>query len=157
MTRDQKLERWANRELPRHVDNMILEQDGQILAFGRYLLETSRDCCTVSMDNRTVHVFANRRTAISWCTAHKLRQGRLTEEIKNLDQLKQDLTADIQQRQKQAQRSNRTEFRDLVAVKLQPKQARLTVTVTELEKCIKLAKYLQLKGFNNETLRTSSA
>lgn len=157
MTQDQKLERWANREVPRHVDHMILEQDDQILAFGVYLLEMGKDGCAVYIDQKLAYNFSNRRTAISWCTAHKLRQHQLQQEIIDLDTTKQQLTWAIAQTQTHIQRSQRTDFKDMVSIKLQPKQLRLRTVTSELEKCIKLAKYLQLKGFNNETLRTSSA
>jgi hypothetical protein len=157
MNTNQKLERWANREIPRHVDHMILEQDGQVLAFGRYLLERLDDGCAVYIDNQLMQVFGNRRTAMSWCVAHRLRQTTLAADILRWDIQRQDLQHEIAQRQRQIQRSQKTEFRDLVAVKLQPRQSMLSHAGQELEKCIKLAKYLQLKGFNNETLRTSGA
>lgn len=156
MTQDQKLERWANRELPRHVDAMILEQDGQYLAWGEYLLEPSKQGCSVWLKDQLVHVFANKRVAMSWCTASKYQQSRLADQIMELDITKNDLVREIQQRQQHIQRSQRPEFKDLVTVKLQPTQDKLASTVSELEKCINLAKYLQLKGFNNETLRTSN-
>jgi hypothetical protein len=156
MTRNQKLERWANQELPRHVDAMILEQDGQYLVWGEYLLEPSKHGCPVWIKNQLVHVFANKRVAMSWCTASKYRQRRLADQIIELDITRHDLISEIQQRQTNIQRSQRPEFKDLVTVKLQPTQDKLASTVSELEKCINLAKYLQLKGFNNETLRTSN-
>lgn len=157
MNQNQKLERWANREIPRHVNHMILEQDGQVLAFGRYLLDPRDDGCAVYIEDRLIHVFSNRRIAMSWCVGHQLRQRILTQDIMHWDTQRQDLQSEITQRQRQAARSQKPEFRDLVTVKLQPRQSLLAHAVRELEKCIKLAKYLQLKGFNNETLRTSGA
>ncbi len=157
MNRNQKLERWANQELPRHVDSMILEQDGQYLAWGEYLLEPSKQGCAVWVKDRLMHVFGNKRVAMSWATASKWRQRALADQILELDKTRQDLVLQIQQRQQHINTSKKVEFRDLVTVKLQPMQDKLTATVSELEKCINLAKYLQLKGFNNETLRTSSA
>ena len=44
MTREQKLERWAEREIQRNLHNLILDSDqGRVLAFGRW--EINRGSC----------------------------------------------------------------------------------------------------------------
>jgi hypothetical protein len=39
-------------------------------------------------------------------------------------------------------------------MKLQPKIDQYNSVTAELEKCVNQAKYMQIKGFNNETART---
>ena len=148
MTRDQKLERFAERELKRVLSELIIEDDsGGLVAFGRYYLKADSAGVTVSQSNDLVAVFSNKKTAISWCVADRLSQYRLAQNILILDKKKQTLSADIVCRSGQRDRSRRADFREMVLTKLAPKQAQLTMLNQELEKCLNSAKYLQLRGF----------
>ena len=49
------------------------------------------------------------------------------------------------------------EFQEIVETKIQPELDAVAGVRAELEKCINSAKYLQLRGFSNETARTSRA
>ena len=71
-----------------------------------------------------------------------------------LDRKKQILTADINCRRSMGERGRTEEFREIVNTKIQPKVAQLSSVSTELEKCVNQAKYIQIRGFNNETART---
>jgi hypothetical protein len=51
----------------------------------------------------------------------------------------------------QAARGRHEDFYETVNTKIQPKQAVLDSVQAEIEKCINSAKYLQLRGFSNET------
>jgi hypothetical protein len=54
-----------------------------------------------------------------------------------------------------ADRSRNNGFSEVVLTKLQPKVQQHTLVDQELEKCLISAKYIQLRGFQNETARTS--
>ena len=43
---------------------------------------------------------------------------------------------------------------EIINMKLQPKIDQYNSVTAELEKCVNQAKYMQIKGFNNETART---
>ena len=45
-------------------------------------------------------------------------------------------------------------FYEIINMKLQPKIDQYNSVTAELEKCVNQAKYMQIKGFNNETART---
>ena len=47
-----------------------------------------------------------------------------------------------------------SEHRTIVELKLRTRKDRLKLLDNELSKCINLAKYWQIRGFNNETVRT---
>jgi hypothetical protein len=61
------------------------------------------------------------------------------------------LADDIACRQKQAERSQDASFTETVNTKIEPKIISLNSINRELEKCLISAKYLQIRGFNNET------
>lgn len=151
-SQDQKLERWAEREFVRNIRHTIIDdQSGAYVAFGRYYLEPTAHGCSVSTWDRHIHTFANKRTAISWCVADKYHQYNLANNLQMLDSKKQQMTADIHCRQARAHRGSSEDFYEIVITKIQPKQELLNSVIAELEKCINSAKYLQLRGFSNET------
>ena len=148
MTRDQKLERWAERELKRVYTEIIIDDEqGGYVAFGRYHLRPESGGFAVYHSDDLVATFSSKRTAMSWCVADRLQQYRLAQNIRILDIKKQSLTADIHCRRGQAERSVKPEFREMVRTKLAPKIENLTLLNQELEKCLNSAKYLQLRGF----------
>lgn len=157
MTREQKLERWAEREVRRNLHTMIVDDEsGGYVAFGQYHLRPADQVFEVyTLSNNLIGTFSNKRTAISWCVADNHKQLRLAHSIKTLDKKKQILSADIYCRRQMADRSRNTGFSEVVLTKLQPKVQQHTWVDQELEKCLNSAKYIQLRGFQNETARTS--
>lgn len=158
MTEDQKLEKFATRELARNLDTMILPDDnGGYVVFGKYHLVPDHAGVTVHTLDDQMGCFSNKRSAISWCIADKRQQVKLAHNIKFLDQKKQVLAADIQCRSNVAKNGHTEEFYELVTTKIQTKIESYNTLNTELEKCLISAKYLQIRGFNNETARTSGS
>lgn len=155
MTHEQKLEQFAERELVRHINNIIVPQGShEYVAFGRYYIITRNCGVTVCSWDREIHRFENQRHALSWCIADRHQKLNLAHQILNLDAKHQQLSNDIYCRRAQARRSKSYQFYENVEAKIQPKLSQLKAVATELEKCIKTAKYLQAKGFTNETART---
>jgi hypothetical protein len=155
MTPTEKLERFADRELRRNIQHMVVDNgNGTVVAFGVYVIHQTRESVTVSTPDQDHGKFSNQRTAMSWCTADKFKKYNLAREIQQLDQRRQGLVNDLHCRMTLRDRSRDTEFKETVTTKLEPKIQRLRYVNTELEKCINQAKYLQIRGFNNETART---
>jgi hypothetical protein len=155
MTVEQKLEQWAEREFRRHVDNIIVDDlDHGLIVFGKYYLQSEHNSCTVLQSDDSKLCFSNKKTALSWCVADKYHQYALANNIQILDQKRQILSADIDCRQRQIHNSKNYNFTETVAAKLSVKSTKLQAINTELEKCIKTAKYFQIRGFSNETART---
>jgi len=157
MTQEQKLERWAEREIRRNLHTMIVsDQSGGYVAFGRYHLRPADQAFDVyTPGDNLAGTFSNKRTAISWCVADNHNQLNLAQSIKTLDTKKQTLSADIYCRRQVADRSRNNGFSEVVLTKLQPKVQQHALVDQELEKCLNSAKYIQLRGFQNETARTS--
>lgn len=154
MNQDQKLEHWAEREIQRNIHKIIIgdEQIGYVV-FGKYHIEPEDGRFAVRTWDRTIHCFANKKTAISWCVADKINHLNLANQILNLDQKQQVLSTDINTRKALGNRGRTEEFAEIVNTKIQPKIEQHKMVAAELEKCINLAKYIQIRGFNNETAR----
>lgn len=158
MTREQKLHRWAQREITHHIDNIILDDwQGGMLAFGRYEIQPGDQEFVVTRDNELQGKFTTRRVALSWCVADNKRIWDLRQRIAMLDQRRRRLNQDILARKRAQSRASDWFRRSLAQDKLQNRHYQLANTNFELEKCLARAKYLQLRGSQNETARTRTA
>lgn len=155
MTHEQKLEDFAHRSARYVLDNAIIPLDPGYLVFGKYNLQPNGNSYDVYLYEDLVATFSSKRTAISWCVAERYRQHQLSFDIRVLDAKKAQLSADIYARQQMSNRSKREQFSEIVETKLEPKIRYLNTIKAELEKCVNSAKYLQLRGFSNETARHS--
>jgi len=149
-----KLERWAEKEFRRNINNLIIDEGQYLIAFGYYYIEQQKQGWLVQTRTQIIHQFHNKKTAISWCVADKYQKFQLANHILNLDRKKQLLAADIHCRQTLGERSKTESFHETVLTKIQPKLLQYTGISAELEKCINQTKYLQIRGFSNETERT---
>lgn len=155
MNREQKLERFAERASA-SLKDAIIPMDNGYLVFGAYQIQPIKNQkFVVRHYDNAVAEFGSKRSAISWCIAEKYRQYKLSQDIVALDSKKYQLESDIRSRQRVAERSRRQEFYDTVSAKLEPKISYYNAVSAELEKCLYSAKYLQYRGFNNETARHS--
>jgi len=155
MTREQKLERFAERELKRNIDSLIIDDgNGNLVVFGKYYIEPIDTRFKVSTWDKEIHCFSSKKAAMSWCTADNKSYFNLSNNILILDRKKQVLAADIYCRKILGEHGRTETFYEIINTKIQPKLDLYTSVVTELEKCVNQAKYIQIKGFNNETART---
>ena len=155
MNQEQKLERFAEREIRKNIDNIIITiDDGDLIAFGRYHIKSTKTEHTVSTWEREIHCFSSKRADLAWCSADKCQQYNLANMILILDSRKQALAADIYTRKSMGERGKHEVFYEIVNTKVQPKIDRYNSVSAELENCVNRAKYIQIRGFNNETART---
>lgn len=158
MTPGAKLEKFAEREFRRNLSSMIIEHSpGNYLVFENYMLTQQPYGYLVSTYNQDIHCFGSKRVAVSWCVADKYSQYKLASNILMLDRKKQTLTDDVQCRQGVAKKSKSDNFYEIINMKVQPKLSQLNSVSMELERCVSSAKYMQIRGFLNETARTSGA
>ena len=154
MNQEQKIENWTERELRRNIDKIIIDdQEGGYVVFGKYYIKPKFNRFIVETWDREIHGFANKRTAISWCVADKVNHLNLANQILHLDRKQQILEADINTRKSLGNRCRTEDFSEIVNTKIQPKIDQHYMVKSELEKCINSAKYIQIRGFNNETAR----
>jgi hypothetical protein len=154
MNIDREFDRAMRHELRDIMPNVILPQDdGTYAVFGKYTIMPERPGYTVMCLGTTVGFFSASRTALSWCIADKYKDYNLSKDILLLDNKLAGLSNDIQTRASLADRSKDPNFREYVGTKLETKMIRKKIVENQLTNCINLAKYLQQRGFTNETQR----
>lgn len=154
MNQPDKLIQLARQELPRLADNLIVPHDAGYRAFGRYQIERTGNLYRVLEHSQDRGVFGSTRTALSWCIADKYRQFSLAQQIRELDERSVWARENIEVRERLARRGSE-DYKTLVFTKNQHRKAVKYQIDQELEKCISRAKYLQNRGFTNDTQRTS--
>lgn len=150
-----KLEEILCPDFENVLDSSIIPVRDGYDVFNRYSLYPKKNSVLVKSnkwcENKT---FASKRTALSWCIADKYQKRTLAWEIEYLDRQKERLRNDVN-----AQLQNIDNFRDpvrrdIVELKLETKKSALRHVSEQLNKCINLAKYWQIKGFDDEIART---
>ena len=157
--KNQEIEQFVRAELKEVMSNMIWrDENGDYEVFGRYIIsKISSHLYEVKIHATTVGQFNSTKTALSWCIADKYRNYNLAREILNVDNILGNLTNDIFIRAAMANKTKNTQFREDIETKLETKIIRKRELETQLDKCVKRAKYLQQRGFNNETSRPGRA
>ena len=155
MKQDQEFERMFRQEFKNIVPNLIWQNDdGEYEAFGRYRIIPMRPGYQVFCAATEVGTFYSTRSALSWCIADKHGAYNTARELLTVDTKLHGLIQDISVRSAIAERSKNFEFRDSVGTKLETKIIHKKQLENQLAKCVDWAKYIQLRGFENETART---
>ena len=149
-----RLQELVEPDLAALEKNLLLKDGQRYLIFGRYSLEPSDDGYRLSKYGDRVSDFLDRRVALSWCIADKYQQVHLSQRILRLSQRHRNLKSDVMARSYLAQRIRSLDLKENVELKIETKKAQLRQMENELDKCVNLAKYWQIRGFNNETART---
>lgn len=140
-------------DLPALAKNIIVPADKGYQVFGVYNILKSRGLYRVEKYSKPVGDFSQMRTALSWCVADKYQQHRLAENILRLDQVHQALGDDLHIRSRIAQNIRPAQRAEAIKIKIDRKRMAVEDIKFQLDKCVNLAKYWQLRGFNNETAR----
>jgi hypothetical protein len=103
-----------------------------------------------------VGIFSTTRSALSWCIADKHHAYNTARELLNTDNKLSALTADIATRAAVGDRSRDPALKETILTKLESKIIQKKLLENQLTKCVNWAKYVQQRGFENETARTGS-
>ena len=156
MKTDQELDRLFKQEYRDILSNTIWKNNNGVYeVFGHYRIEPVHPGYRVSCAATDIGVFASTRTALSWCIADKHKAYNVARELLTTDTKLQSLTQDISTRATIADRSKKFEFRDAIGMKLETKIIHKKQLENQIAKYVNWAKYIQQRGFNNETVRTS--
>lgn len=151
---EEKLEALFESDFELIKNNLIYRDGDRYVAFDRYEIIPQEHLVTVTRYRYPVGEFTSLKTALSWCIADKYQQEILAQKILRLDSHCGRLAVDVELTQRSVPRIKNPEQRETVKLKLDHKKAILTLTRNRLEECTGLAKYWQIRGFNNEIART---
>jgi len=155
MKSDQEFDRMFRQEFKDITSNLIWKNDhGVYEVFGHYRIAPTRPGYRVFCSATDVGVFSNTRTALSWCIADKHRAYNIARELLLTDNKLAALTQDISTRAAAGDRSQDPAWRETILTKLETKIIQKKLLENQLTKCVDWAKYIQQKGFDNETART---
>ena len=155
MKSDQEFDRLFRQEFKDITPNLIWKTDsGEYEAFGRYRIVPQRPGYRVFCSATEVGTFHSTKTAISWCIADKHSAYNTARELLTVDNKLNALTQDINARAAIGDRSKNPELRETILTKLESKIIHKKQLENQLTKCVDWAKYMQLRGFDNETART---
>jgi hypothetical protein len=150
----QRLEQLAQQGLDLVKHNMIWQESGRYHVFGEYEIAATKQGCELICSRRDPQRFSTVKSALAWCIAHKFQRLDVAQEIAELDQRRQRDQADLEVRGQLARRHTNADRREMAMLKADQRRQQLELTELRLDKCINLAKYWQIRGFNNETART---
>lgn len=155
MIKDQEFERIFRQEFKDITPNLIWQNKaGEYEAFGRYRIVPVRPGYQVFCAATEVGTFHSTRSALSWCIADKHHAYNTAREMLMVDNKLNALTQDINARAAVGDRSQNPELREIILTKLESKIIHKKQLENQLTKCVNWAKYIQQRGFDNETART---
>ena len=134
--------------------NLIHPDGSGYRVFDRYHMQVRESGVRVSVDPDDVFDFTCTRSALSWCIAHKYQQRSTAREILDLDSRRRQLRDDIDMSRQLLERAQQHHNREVIEAKIGHKRQMLRDTDSRLDKCVSLAKYWQIRGFNDEIART---
>ena len=151
---EKKLESILSDEIDSAKNNLIFTTNEGYSVFDIYKLIKQGTEIEISKHHNVIGVFSSTRTAISWCIVDKYKQYRLSDEIQQLDLSRKRLRDDVETSNLHMHKFKNSFAREIAELKLDTKKSLLGVIEQRLDKCANLAKYWQLRGFNNEIERT---
>ena len=154
MKPDQEFERLFRQEFRNIMPNTIWKNDNGVYeVFGHYRIQPERPGYRVFCGATDIGVFSSTRTALSWCIADKNKSYNTARELLTIDNKLAVLTQDISIRAALGDRSKNLDLQETILTKLESKIIQKKLLENQLAKCVNWAKYIQQRGFDNETQR----
>jgi hypothetical protein len=155
MISQREVERMFRQEFRDLMPNVIWQNDDGIYeVFDRYRIHPERRGFRVFCHATDVGTFSTTRSALSWCIADKHQAYNTARELLETDHKLAALTADIATRAAIGDRSRDPGLKETILTKLESKIIQKKLLENQLTKCVNWAKYVQQRGFENETART---
>jgi hypothetical protein len=151
-----KLQKLVEPEMDLLKQNIIYCDDGKYHVFTQYTIDKQlNDTYLTCKQHQDPKTFSTLRFAMSWCIADKYGKLDLATTIVTLDQQRYTILNNVKVRQHLAKKIQDPVRKEIVELKIANKKNGLVQIENQLTKCVNLAKYWQIKGFNcDETART---
>jgi len=133
---------------------MVPNQDGGYHLFGLFDVLEHSGVVAVFRNSEKIQEFSTMRHAVSWCIAEKYQQLQLSTDILRLDRDYQRLKNNGVTMSAMLARIRDRARRAVARAKHDDNAWKISQLQNQLEKCVARAKYLQIRGFNDEIART---
>ena len=154
MKSNSEFDRIFRQEFRELTPNLIWQNDeGVYEVFDRYRIAPEKSGYKVECYATEVGRFSSTRSALSWCIADKNQSYNTAREILDVDLKLSALTHDIATRAALGDRAKSPDLRETILVKLESKIIHKKLLENQLNKCVNWAKYIQQRGFEDETQR----
>jgi len=158
MIKNRDIDHWIKSEYEQMLPTLLWRNpDGDYEAFGKYHIVPQNPGFKVFINDDDQGFFNSTRTAISWCVADKYKRYNLARDLLKYDGMLANISNDIFVRAGVASKTTDAVLKESIEIKLEPKIIHKREVEKQLNKCVNWAKYLQQKGFENETARSGSA
>lgn len=157
MTPDQKLFDFAQRELARIQSDLILRSEKGYQAFGIFDIKQQHGLFEVYKNNELCGEFSSAKVALSYCIAERSHNYNLGIRLQHLDRHYVSARNSVVSRKNMANTCRNNHTREILYSKIQHRRQQQHDLENQLEDCVKMAKYLYLRGLNNETQRIGCA
>jgi len=132
----------------------ILRVNNSVKAFGKYTITKSSRSFQVYDRNTLAAEPSSNRIALCWCVADKYGHHNLAQRLLTLDSEVERRRNEIEHYRHTLHHSQNPMLKSVVYDRLDQSRDTLKHVQEHLEECVNLAKYLHIRGFNNETART---
>ena len=154
MITEREVERMFRKEFQDLMPQVIWQNDdGVYEVFDRYKIYPTSVGFVVFCMATEVGTFSSTRSALSWCIADKNKAYNTARELLTIDNKLASLTADIATRAALGDRSRNPALKETILTKLESKIIQKKLLENQLAKCVSWAKYVQQRGFEDETQR----
>lgn len=150
MTSD-KFINFAKKELIKLQNSLILRDQKKVHLFNRYKIYKAKLKYWAQTPGTDPLSFPSLKTAASWCVADNAKQQILAQEIYRLSTRSLQLAESIRTRYEILNITNSNTMRQHIEAKIFHRKNEKHTVDCHLEKCVIQAKYIQFKGFNNDT------
>jgi len=133
--------------------NNIFQVDDSIRAFGCYTIVKTANSYNIYRGSTLAFSPANTRIAIAWCVADKYNHFALLRDIEISSAELERLENDIDHYRGFIKLNQDNDRNEIILHRLHTTILRQKYIKNRLDKCIDVAKYMQQKGFDNETAR----
>lgn len=121
--------------------------------FSKYKIVPKKPGYEVYQNDDLVGKFQQSKAALSWCIADKFARYTMARDIMNTDRELLNISNDIFVRASVANSAKKAGFKEIIDTKLESKIVRKKMLESQMTKFVNSAKYLQQRGFINETSR----
>lgn len=149
-----RLEQLVESEIECIKQHVIIDDGESYDVFGMYEISKTTTGFQVSKKHAVGRNFSALNLALSWCIADKYNKNELANTLQRLDEEKIRVKDDLLTRQALLQTVKDPIRKEIIQVKISAKKHGLKLIENRLAKCVSLAKYCQIRGFNrDETAR----